>query len=590
MVTKRDSDIKNFVKRLYYKVFLDGAEYEGEFDDKEKAELLANSIRGKVVTVDSVTEEEKTEQRPPLFSLTGLQREANEKLGYTAADTLKFAQSLYEKKLITYPRTDSKHLTDDMKASLPDLVHSFSESDWFAEHVEVLEKQGLTLDKRIIDNNKVSDHHAIIPTMQAYSATSLSAEENKLLSLIIHRLLAALDKPYKYTDTEYIFDCSDYKFKLKTKTPIEPGFMRFEDKPPQKPKVMYEQGDRFTAGEVLVKDGKSEPPKHYTDSTLLSSMENIDNIFETAELKEYVKGKGLGTPATRAAIIEELISAKYIARQGKNIIATDFGAEFADSLPPKLKNPERTAEWEKWLSEIEEGKTAPDMLLDDVCCFVRKLVEFETTNERPKLQNAVRNQKARESLGVCPRCGKNIFENIKAGNFYCESGRIDEGGCGFTLWAADRIFTDKLTVTKVKALLSGKSIPRSATNKEGVVYSADYRISETEKEKFGERYVNLERVKTAQTEKTELGKCPKCGKAVYEGKLNFYCASASREHKCFTLWKESNKLSFPVTVKMCGDLLKGGKIKVAQKDLDGNSFSAQYELGEYNGSFYLKKV
>jgi DNA topoisomerase-3 len=477
-----------------------------------------------------------------------------------------------------------------MKASLPDLVHSFSETDYFAEHVGVLEKQGLTLDKRIIDNNKVSDHHAIIPTMQAHSATSLSAEENKLLNLIVHRLLAALDKPYTYTDTEYIFDCSDYKFHLKKKTPTQQGFMRFEEKPPLKPKTVYEKGDRFTAGEVLVKDGKSEPPKHYTDSTLLSSMENIDNIFETAELKEYVKGKGIGTPATRAAIIEELISAKYITRQGKNIITTEFGSEFADSLPPKLKNPERTAEWEKWLSEIEEGKTAPDMLLDDVCGFVRKLVEFEKTNERPKLQYAMKNPRVREPLGVCPRCGKNIYENSKAGNFYCESGRIDKGGCGFTLWAADRIFTDKLTASKVKALLSGKSIPRSAKNKEEVVYSADYRISETEKEKSGERYVNLERVKAAQTEKTELGKCPKCGKAVYEGKLNYSCASASREHKCFTLWKESNKLSFKVTPKMCSDLLKGNKIKVTEKDLEQNSFSAGYELSEYNENYYLRKV
>ena len=310
IISEREAQIAAFEKKPYFKVVLDnGAECSRTFDASEEAEAVKQKCEGKEAKVCSRIAEEKKENRPLLHSLTSLQREANDIYGMTAATTLRVAQSLYEKKLITYPRTESNCISDDMKPYAVSVVKCLASYD--RARTDKLLSQGLNFDKRVVNNAKITDHHAIIPTnmIGRLNDSELSESEKKIVLLVINRFLMALDKPYKYLETKYEFEVEGEIFKLVTKSPIELGWRQYTNVKLE-PFPQYTEGDSVTISTAEVRDCETKPPAHFTEASLLAVMENIDRRIDDKELKSYVRERGLGTPATRAAIIEGLISAK----------------------------------------------------------------------------------------------------------------------------------------------------------------------------------------------------------------------------------------------------------------------------------------
>ena len=283
-------------------------------------------------------------------------------------------------------------------------------------------------------------------------------------------------------------------------------------------------------------------------------MRNIDNRIEDKVLKSAVSERGIGTSATRAEIIKQLIEAEYVERKGKQLIATAFGREFIESLPENVKSVERTAEWEQYFDNIQKKGISPDELTNDVKTFIRTTIAYENSRERTPIHHENSNAPKREAIGTCPRCGKQIFEGKMS--FYCESGK---DGCGFTIWKESKIYQTKITAEAVKKLLEGDTIPLKAKNADGEIYTADYQLDDT-----GE-YVNFKRVKS---EKKAVGICPRCGKQIFEGKMNFYCESG-KDGCGFTLWKEDKYNGVTVTAKAAAELLAKGKTTICKKTLNG---------------------
>lgn len=484
IIAERDNSIVAFAKKTFYKVLLDnGAECENIFDTAEKAEVIRAKCTGKTVTVTAVNSEKKTENRPLLHSLTSLQREANDIYGMTAADTLKSAQSLYEKKLITYPRTDSNFLSDDMKTLVGSIVKCLAEYD--EKRVNSLLANGLNIDKRVIDNSKISDHHAIIPTnlIGRLGATLLNDNEKNVAELVINRFLCALDKPYSYTETKYEFAVEGEVFKLTVKRAEEWGWKWYRkvtdsDDEDVQPNITYSENDTFTAENISVKACETQPPKRFTESSLLAVMENIDRLIPDKDLREFVKERGLGTPATRASTIEELIAAGYVQRKKKQLITTEYGRAFAASLPENVKSADLTAHWEQSLSDIEDGTGSAADLLGEIIKTVTSIVTIERVRE-----NRVRVTR-KKSLGKCPRCGEPVVENSKG--FSCSAGREK---CGFFIWGEDKRIGRKYTADEISELLaSGKVTLKKCVSSKGNKYSAVFELDDTGK------YVNLKLV------------------------------------------------------------------------------------------------
>ena len=477
IIAKRDEAIAAFTKVPFYKVVLEnGAECEKVFDTPEQAEIIRAKCNGKPVAVSSVKSERKKENRPLLHSLTSLQREANDMYGMTAADTLKAAQSLYEKKFITYPRTDSNYLSDDMITLVESIVKCLTNYD--RERVQHLQEQGLLIDSRVIDNDKISDHHAIIPTklIGRLGDTSLSESEKNIVELVIDRFLCALDKPYFYTETKYEFTCEGEVFKLTVKTPEQLGWKRYSaSETEESPTVNYSENDTFTAENIYVKQGETQPPKRFTESSLLAVMENIDRLIPDKALSEFVKERGLGTPATRAAIIEELIAAGYIERKKKQLISTEYGRKFAASLSENVKSAELTARWEQALSDIENGVGNADNLLSEIVKNVSEIVELEKSRDSRTVVSRTK------TVGTCPRCGKPVIENSKG--FSCSAGREK---CGFFIYKLDKRIGRNYTAAEISELLStGRVTLKNCVSSNGNKYSAVFSMNDTGK------YVNL---------------------------------------------------------------------------------------------------
>ena len=447
IIASRDEEIENFTKKPIYRIFLEnGAEYEKTFDTKDAAQAVVSKCMGGTVVVTSVKTDHKTENRPLLYNLTSLQREANDIYGITAADTLKAAQSLYEKKLLTYPRTDSSYLSDDMIPLVESIVKCLSDYD--AERIQLLWEQGLNIDKHVIDNSKITDHHALIPTnlIGRLHDTELSECEKRIMELVINRFLCALDKPYEYDETRYEFTVNGEVFRLLQKTPTVLGWRKYvnkggAEKSENAPK--YAVNCRFNAENISIVEGETTPPKRFTESTLLWVMENIDRLIEDKSLKGYVKERGLGTPATRAAIIEELIAAGYVRRDKKLLISTDYGREFVRSLPEAVKSPDLTAHWELMLGDIEKGKVNSNVLLDEIVEIIRNTIDCEkAVRERVPVTR-------KHELGKCPRCGAPIYESAKT--YYCSAGRDK---CGFFLFKNDKRIGRAFTAGELAELLA----------------------------------------------------------------------------------------------------------------------------------------
>lgn len=448
ILAKKDMEIKAFVPKTYYEVASNFRGYSGTwFDreskdtrilDKQRAEEISKKVNGKEGTVSNVENEEKKQLPPLLYDLTELQRDANKKYGFSAKKTLSVAQDLYEKrKLITYPRTDSRYLSKDMIPKLSQIIDKLDRESYgnYVDYVKVLEK--LPISKRIVDDTKVSDHHAIIPTGSGGRAKGLAGDELKIYDLIVRRFLSVFYPEYKYMMTNVTTDVEGESFISKGKTIIQNGWTELNFKETKKseeqklPKL--EKGDKVKVEESKVIEKQTQPPKPYNEASLLSAMENAGRLVEDEELKEQLKDGGLGTPATRAAIIERLIEVGYVTRKGKELNITEKGIKLIEVVPDEIKSPEMTGKWEKGLSSISKGKLDTKRFMESINRYVKYLVEkasevkqevvFEKEEKKPSNKRIV-------SLGKCPACEKGkILENSKG--FYCSEWK---SGCKFTIW------------------------------------------------------------------------------------------------------------------------------------------------------------
>ena len=486
IISEREAQIAAFEKKPYFKVVLNnGAECVRTFDSREEAEAVAEKCNGKNAVVSSVIAEKKKEKRPLLHSLTSLQREANEVYGMTAAATLKTAQSLYEKKLLTYPRTYSHFISEDMKPLVTSIVKCLASYD--KARTDKLLSQGLNLDKNVANNSKITEHPAIIPTtlIGRLNDSELSESEKKVVGLVIERLLFALDKPYSFLETRFKFDIEGEIFKLTIRKPIELGWRQYTNIK-NEPVPQYAEGETVLIGNAEVRDCETKPPAHFTEASLLAVMENIDRRIDDKELKGYVKERGLGTPATRAQIIEGLISAKYIYRKKKQLYITDFGKSFICALPENIKSAELTAHWEQMLSDIEQGKCGEEDFMGEIIKNVNDVIEngevvIDTSAEDNAADKPV-------EIGKCPWCGSPIKEGPKA--FYCSNGE----DCDFFIYKHDKRIGRNYKASEISELLAnGKVTLRNCTSSKGNKYAAVFELDDS-----GE-YVNLKFVEYAKT-------------------------------------------------------------------------------------------
>ncbi len=444
LLAGRDAKITLFQKEKYHHVrlTLDGAEAVSErFTDPAEAEQAAAMCKGATVTCTSVAREQKKEQPPKLYDLTALQREANRLLGYTAKQTLDYAQSLYEKKLLTYPRTDSRYLTADMAETTSCVIHLAAKLPPF---------DGCTnffpLVEALVSDKDVSDHHAIIPTMEIEKADikALPLGERNLFLLVCCRLLCASAEPYVYEAVTATFDCGGHSFTAKGRRILSEGWREIDrifrvslkEKPTDgdgeaEDGVLpdFSEGQVLESAVVAVTEHFTQPPKPYTEDTLLSAMENAGK----EDIPNEAERKGLGTPATRAAIIEKLVSAGFVERKGKSLIPTKDGINLVTVLPESLTSPMLTAEWEQKLTEIAKGDTGPEAFMDGIRNMVRELVQtYSCISEEGKTLFTPE----KEVIGTCPRCGQPVYEGKK--NFACS-----DRSCGFVLWKNDRFWTSR---------------------------------------------------------------------------------------------------------------------------------------------------
>ena len=438
MTVEREAAIDAFRPEPFYTVFLkmeDCMASSERFKDKTQAEdLLAKCRKSSQALVQKSERKEKSERPPALYDLTTLQRDANRLLGYSAQQTLDYTQSLYEKKLITYPRTDSRYLTEDMAAGLPGLVMDTAVAFGFRGAVPVRGKQ-------VIHDQKVSDHHAILPTQSVAGAdlSSLPAGEASILRLIAARLLAAVGEPYRYAETTVQIECAGQTFTAKGKTVLDEGWKAVErvilgnsaEKVEETLEILTEAQDKETlpVRDAQLKEGRTTPPKHFTEDTLLAAMESAgaDTMPEEAERR------GIGTPATRAATIEKLVQKGFLVREGsgktKHLIPTEKGRCLIAAMPEQLKSPAMTAAWEKKLLEIERNNYTPEQFMEEIESMMKSLVNqyANTLNAPAKAANGV------PVVGTCPHCGSEVAEREKG--FFCASRE-----CRFVIWKDNAFF------------------------------------------------------------------------------------------------------------------------------------------------------
>lgn len=512
MVVQRDYDIAHFVKQKFYNVTLNCGDFSvisERFDDESKALEIAKTCGGKTATVTDVTKEIKTVNPPKLYDLTTLQREANRQYGYTAKQTLDYLQSLYEAKLATYPRTDSQYLTEDMEQTAIDMIQTVQqvipEFDFGIAKPDV---------KRCLNNKKVSDHTAIIPTAEIANAdlNALPVGEKNILFLIAAKLLTATSEPHKYEAVKVTVNSEGYDFFANGKNVISNGFKDIESRiksklkgnteTPEKETALPEvtTGQTFEHASSTVTSGYTSPPKPYTEDTLLKAMETAGNT--DYDENSDVEKKGLGTPATRADIIENLEKRSYIVRDKKKINATEKGVQLIEVVPDEVKFPKLTADWETMFQRIEKGQAYPENFMNFIEDFVRMLIQNYA--EVVECDNF-----AKPTLGKCPRCGKNILEGKQ--NYYCESGK---DGCGFSVWKKPKYPDTTVSAKQMTELLSLGKTTLKAVSKNGKEYTAEFILEDTGK------YINLVFV---PADNTALGKCPKCGGDVINGQYGFHC-------------------------------------------------------------------
>ena len=493
MLVDRDAAITTFKKEKYYHVRLSLSGVEAasaKIHAAEEAGNLKAACETAQAVCISVTREKKTVAPPKLFDLTSLQREANRIYGYTAKQTLDLAQALYEKKLLTYPRTDSSYLTDDMGGTAAQIAALLAGKLPFMQGADFTPEIS-----RLLDSKKVSDHHAIIPTMEVAKAdlAALPESERNILTLAGARLLMACAEPHIFEAVTAVFSCAGQEFTAKGKTVLAEGWKGLErrfmatlkkkadteddeenalslDVPP------FAEGQTFDNPQAAVTEHFTTPPKPHNEASLLSAMERAGN----EETDPDAERRGLGTPATRAAIIEKLVKGGFVERKGKQLIPTKSGIELVCVLPEVLTSPQLTADWENNLTQIAKGNADPDSFMTGIETMTRELVStypFLSDKEKERFKEE------KPVIGKCPRCGADIYEGRK--NYYCAN-----KDCAFTMWKNDRFFEErKVTFSpKIAAALlkDGKAkVKKLYSPKTGKTYDGTILLADT-----GGKYVN----------------------------------------------------------------------------------------------------
>ena len=490
LAVEREAAIHSFKPESFYTVILNcnGVNLSSDrIGDKEKAEALADecNLIGEVLVIDA-SKKEKQEKAPALFDLTNLQREANRKLGYTAQQTLDYTQSLYEKKLVSYPRTDSRFLTEDMEAGLLGLIAK----------VEKIAKCEATAEKNfkaVINGKKVSDHHAIIPTASVDKANleELPSGEREVLKLIATRLLEAVSVPCRYMETVIDADCNGHQFKAKGKQVIDEGWKAIapskksdkDEDNDQEISVSVNAGEKLKINSKECKEGKTSAPKSFTEDTLLSAMEKAG----ADEIPDDAERKGLGTPATRAGIIEKLVRIGFFERRGdkktKYLVPTHKGEALITIVPEAIQSASLTADWEQRLLEIEKDTYSGSQFMDEIDELISNLVDtYEVIPDAEVLMHPVY-----MPIGKCPHCGKDVEEKSKG--FFCS-----DKECKFVLWKENRLFdslSKKMTRQIAEQLLkNGKAkLKKCRSVKTGKTYDCTAVLSVND---VGQAQFNLE--------------------------------------------------------------------------------------------------
>ena len=488
MLVERDGKITTFRKEKYFNVHIQKDSLKASLEKlktEEEAKRIAEACDKKQASVSSLKKERKTVNPPKLYDLTTLQREANRYLSFTAQQTLDLVQSLYEKKLLTYPRTDSQFITDDMEGTVRQVISIL------CRKLPLFDGVAYTPDiDRISNNAKVTDHHAILPTVQVekLDIAELPESEQKILRLVATRLICATGEKHIYDETTMTVSCEGSLFTAKGKTVVQNGWkgieLRFKatlkSKEKEEPETVLPE---VTEGDILqnvvssVSEHFTSPPKAFTEDTLLSAMESAGNEAFDDETEK----KGLGTPATRAGIIEKLVKGGFAERKGKSLIPTKDGLNLVCVLPEQITSPAMTAEWENTLMQIERGNADADAFLSGIAAMTSELVKAY-----PFLSDAEasRFDTARETVGKCPRCGSPVY--VGKGNFYCSNRE-----CSFCLWEDNKFFSSKkkkLTKKIAKELLDKGwcRVTGLYTPKKPQLYDAVIRLDDT-----GGKYVSF---------------------------------------------------------------------------------------------------
>lgn len=454
MLVQRGDEIAHFQKKQYFlaHVMKDGLDAVSEhLDSRDAAEQITAACNGRDAEVTAVKREAKSVAPPKLYDLTTLQREANRLFGYTAKQTLEYAQSLYEKKLLTYPRTDSQFLTDDMADTAKAMITMVQKL------LPFVPEASFQMDvSRLLNSKKVSDHHAIIPTAEIakLEADSLSASERNILYLAANRLLCAAAPKHRYISVKAELTCSGYLFTASGRTVTDQGWKLYEEALKKYLRADEDKDDAEDArtlpnlekGQVIkcvtskLTEHFTQPPKPYTEDSLLAAMERAGS----SEMEDDVERKGLGTPATRASIIEKLITSKYAVRKKKQILATEAGSKMIALMPEYLKSAQMTADWENRLLAMERGQTTEEAFMADIYSLIDRMLSDCRTlpqDERQKFSG----DKGNRGVGKCPVCGSPVYEGKS--NFYCSN-----RGCSFALWKENRYLSSmKKTLDKKMA-------------------------------------------------------------------------------------------------------------------------------------------
>lgn len=493
MICKRDKEIANFIPKDYYvvKLILDGFEAFLRFDDKNIAEQFKNSHIGLNAVIRQIETKDNTKKAPQLYDLTALQKVANKSFGYSAQQTLDIVQKLYENKLMTYPRTDSKYVGSAQQELMTSLVQSLQDiqpvplnEDYQLANINIM---------NVIDDSKVTDHHALLVTQTGikHDWTLLTESERNIMTLVAYQMLIATYSPYHYQSTKVIIELDEYEFETKTQNLVDLGYRGLELKrqdilklkKKDKEEILLprlSENQMLPVQDIQVESKKTTPPSRYTEATLLEAMENCQ-IEDDKELNNILKDKGLGRSATRANIIESIIKGGFVKREKNQLFATEKSHLLMSILPQIITDPKMTAEWEEKLDQIERGELSSSQFMREIEFFVKKIVEDEKSSEATFQFENVKPQK--EEIGKCPKCKNSVYESDK--NFYCSNKE-----CNFTLWKEDKFFmsqSKKLTKTVAKSLLNkGEVLVKGLkSQKSGKTYDAIIKME------LGEKYTNF---------------------------------------------------------------------------------------------------